>query len=48
MNTHYVLLVNGQPVYWTNNLDEMQQQIIQRQLKLGEYSIQEHGSWGAQ
>jgi hypothetical protein len=48
MNTQYVLVVKGQPVYWTKDLDEMQRQIHQRKLQPGEYTIQEQGSWGAQ
>ncbi len=48
MNTHYVLLVEGRVVYQTNDLDELQQQIDQRKLQPGEYTVQEHGSWGAQ
>jgi hypothetical protein len=48
MNTNYALLIAGQAVYWTNNLDQMRQEIMSRQLQDGEYTIQEHGSWGAQ
>ena len=48
MNTHYVLLVEGRVIYQTNDLNDLQQQIDQRELQPGEYSVQEHGSWGAQ
>jgi hypothetical protein len=48
MNTHYALLVEGHVVYQTDDLDELQKQIDQRELRPGEYSVQEHGSWGAQ
>jgi hypothetical protein len=48
MNTHYALLVEGRVMYQTNDLKELQEQIDRRELKPGEYSVQEHGSWGAQ
>lgn len=48
MNTHYILLIEGRVIYQTNDLNDLQKQIDQRELRPGEYSVQEHGGWGAQ
>jgi hypothetical protein len=48
MNPYYMIVVNGQILHTSNDLNEISDKVKQLGLQEGEYKIEEHGSWGAQ